>query len=177
MLPVPSISTVGSITPVPFRALVAWVWVTPGAAMVHSVPPLNSIPRFSPPRSTIEMMPSRMMAVEMLNQISPPAHEVEAGLAPVEPGDRAVTPPGLGQEGTGGVVEADELLLVEVLRVDALLELLDVLLADVVEGAAVAARSRPGPSVSLTSHHPLRRPRPEPAVPVPVALHRARWRC
>ena len=69
LLPVPSISTVGSITPVPFRALVAWVWLTPGAAIVHSVPPLNSIPRFSPPRSTIERMPSRMMAVEMLNQI------------------------------------------------------------------------------------------------------------
>ena len=69
LLPVPSSSTVGSITPVFFRAFTASVWVTPGAAMVHSVPPLNSIPRFSPPRRTIEMIPSRMMAVEMLNQI------------------------------------------------------------------------------------------------------------
>ncbi len=55
--------------PVPFRALVAWVWETPGAAMVHSVPPLNSIPRFRPPRNTMEMIPSTMIAVEMLNQI------------------------------------------------------------------------------------------------------------
>ena len=37
--------------------------------MVHSVPPLNSIPRLSPPRSTMEMIPRTMMAVEMLNQI------------------------------------------------------------------------------------------------------------
>ncbi len=69
LLPVPSNSTVGSIRPVPLRASVACVWVTPGAAMVHSVPPLNSIPRFSPPRSTIEMIPRTMMAAEMLNQI------------------------------------------------------------------------------------------------------------
>ena len=50
-------------------ASTAWVWVTPGAAMVHSVPPLNSIPRFSPPRKTMEMIPSTMMSVEMPNQI------------------------------------------------------------------------------------------------------------
>src|ERR1700733_8448672 len=69
LLPLPSSSTVGSINPVPFSALVAWVWLIPGAAMVHSVPPLNSIPRFSPPRSTIETIPSTMMSVERLNQI------------------------------------------------------------------------------------------------------------
>ncbi len=69
LLPVPRSSTVGSIRPVPFMASTAWVWVTPGAAMVHSVPPLNSMPRFSPPRRTIETMPSTMMAVEMQNQI------------------------------------------------------------------------------------------------------------
>ena len=69
LLPVPSSSTVGSMTPVPFRALTASVWLTPGAAMVHSVPPLNSMPRFSPPRRTMEMIPSTMIAVEMLNQI------------------------------------------------------------------------------------------------------------
>ena len=60
---------VGSITPVFLRAFVACVCVTPGAAMVHSVPPLNSMPRLSPPRNTIEMIPRTMMAVEMLNQI------------------------------------------------------------------------------------------------------------
>src|SRR6202035_614892 len=32
LLPLPSSSTVGSTNPVPFRASVAWVWVTPGAA-------------------------------------------------------------------------------------------------------------------------------------------------
>ena len=69
LLPLPRSSTVGSMTPVPFNALVAWVWETPGAAMVHSVPPLNSIPRFRPPRNTMETIPSTMMAVEMLNQI------------------------------------------------------------------------------------------------------------
>ena len=50
-------------------ALTAWVWVTPGAAIVHSVPPLNSIPRFSPPRRMIETIPSRMISVEMPNQM------------------------------------------------------------------------------------------------------------
>ncbi len=69
LFPLPSSSTVGLTNPVPFRASVAWVWVTPGAATVHSVPPLNSIPRFSPPRNTIETIPSTMMAAEMLNQI------------------------------------------------------------------------------------------------------------
>src|SRR5271170_2400566 len=69
LLPLPSSSTVGSMMPVPFRALVAWVWETPGAAMVHSVPPLNSIPRFRPPRNTMEMIPSTMIAVEIPNQI------------------------------------------------------------------------------------------------------------
>ena len=69
LLPVPSSSTVGSISPVPFMASAAWVWVTPGAATVHSVPPLNSIPRFSPPRKMIETIPRTMMAVEMVNQI------------------------------------------------------------------------------------------------------------
>ena len=69
LFPLPRSSTVGSTIPVPFRASVAWVWVTPGAAMVHSVPPLNSIPRFSPPRNTIETIPSTMIAVEMANQI------------------------------------------------------------------------------------------------------------
>ena len=67
--PLPRSSTVGSITPVPFRASVAWAWVIPGAAIVHSVPPLNSIPRFSPPRRMMETIPSTMMRLEMLNQI------------------------------------------------------------------------------------------------------------
>ena len=44
-----------------------------------------------------------------------------------------MTPPRLGQEGAGGVIQADELLLVETVRVDALLQLLDVLLGDLVE--------------------------------------------
>ena len=69
LLPLPSNSTVGSIRPVPLRASVACVCVTPGAEIVHSVPPLNSIPRVQPPRSTIEMIPKTMMAAEMLNQI------------------------------------------------------------------------------------------------------------
>ena len=69
LLPEPSSCTVGLIRPVPFMASTAWVWVTPGAAMVHSVPPLNSMPRFSPPRRTTETIPKTMMAVEMLNQI------------------------------------------------------------------------------------------------------------
>ena len=50
-------------------ASTASVCVTPGAAMVHSVPPLNSMPRFSPPRRTMEMMPSAMISVETPNQI------------------------------------------------------------------------------------------------------------
>ena len=68
-LPRPSNCTVGSITPVPCSAFVAWVWVIPGAGIVHSIPPLKSIPRFRPPRSTIEMIPSAMIAAERLNQI------------------------------------------------------------------------------------------------------------
>ena len=67
--PRPSSCTVGSMTPVPFSASVAWAWVTFGAWIVHSYPPLKSMPRFSPPRKTIEMIPRTMMAVEMLNQI------------------------------------------------------------------------------------------------------------
>src|SRR5580698_231579 len=62
LLPVPSNSTWGSTNPVPLRALVAWVWVTPGAAIVHSVPPLKSMPRFSPPRRTMDTIPRTMMA-------------------------------------------------------------------------------------------------------------------
>ena len=50
-----------------------------------------------------------------------------------------MTPPGSGQEGPGGVVEADQLLLVELVGVDVLLEELDVLLAHVVERTAVVA--------------------------------------
>src|SRR6202050_531899 len=69
LLPVPSSSTVGSMTPVPFMASVAWVCVMPGAAMVHSVPPLNSMPRFRPPRKMMVMIPRTMMADERLNQI------------------------------------------------------------------------------------------------------------
>ena len=69
LLPLPSSSTVGSTSPVPFSASVACVCVTPGAAIVHSVPPLNSIPRFRPPRKMMETIPSTMMAAEMLNQI------------------------------------------------------------------------------------------------------------
>ena len=70
LLPVPEqLAPSGRSRPVPFRASTAWVWVTPGAAMVHSVPPLNSIPRFSPPRRMMEMIPSTMMSVEMPNQI------------------------------------------------------------------------------------------------------------
>ena len=50
-------------------ALVAWVWVTLGAFTVHSVPPLNSMPRFSPPRRMMEMIPATMMTVEMVNHV------------------------------------------------------------------------------------------------------------
>ena len=69
LLPEPSSCTVGSTRPVPFMASAASVWVTPGAAMVHSVPPLNSMPRLSPPRRTMERMPRAMMRVETVNQI------------------------------------------------------------------------------------------------------------
>src|ERR1700733_2558192 len=69
LLPEPRSCTVGSMTPVPFMASAASLWVTPGAAIVHSVPPLNSMPRFRPPRRMIEMMPTTMMRVERLNQI------------------------------------------------------------------------------------------------------------
>ena len=69
LLPFPRSWTVGSINPVPLIASTAWVWVIPGAAMVHCVPPLNSIPRLSPPRRMIERIPSTMMSAEMLNQI------------------------------------------------------------------------------------------------------------
>ena len=40
-----------------------------GAATVHSVPPLNSMPRLSPPRRMMEMIPATMMSVEMVNQV------------------------------------------------------------------------------------------------------------
>ena len=103
------------------------------------------------------------------------AHEVEAGLAAVEAGDGAVAPSGLGQQGAGGVVEADELLLVEVLRVDALLEALDVLFAHVVEGAAVPPVSSAAAAVGV-AHEPPPAPAPTgrpcacgPA-PSPVAM-------
>ena len=139
----------GSISPVPARALVAWVWVTLGAAMVHSVPPLNSMPRLRPPRRMIEMTPSEDDDGRDGEPDAAPADEVEAGLTPVEAGDRAVALRGLGQEGAGGVVERDELVLVEVLGVDALLELLDLLLGHVVEGAAVVV----GPLVAR-AHEP-----------------------
>ena len=58
----------GLISPVPLIASTAWVWLTPGAAMVHSVPPLNSIPRLSPPRRMMERIPRAMISVEMVNQ-------------------------------------------------------------------------------------------------------------
>ena len=69
LLPLPSNWTVGSITPVPFIASTAWVWVIPGAAIVHAVPPLNSMPRLSPPRKTIDTIPRTMISVETANQI------------------------------------------------------------------------------------------------------------
>ena len=114
------------------------------------------------------------MAVEMAEPDLPLAHEVEAGLAAVEAGDGAVTAPGLGQQGAGGVVEADELLLVEVLRVDALLEAFDVLFAHVVEGAAVP----PVAAAAVVAHEPPPAPAPTPTgrlcacgpAPSPVAM-------
>ena len=95
-------------------ASVAWVWVTPGAAMVHSVPPLNSMPRFRPPRRMMVTIPRTMMADDRREPDFAPADDVEPCLAPVEAGDRAVTPPGLGQQRPGGVIQADQLLFVEV---------------------------------------------------------------
>ena len=68
-----------------------------------------------------------------------------------------MTPPGPGQEGAGGVIEADEFLLVETVRVDALLELLDVVLGDVVERAAVAVGRGP-----VVAHDPPPAPAPAP---------------
>ena len=58
----------GWLRPAACMALTAWTWVTPGAFTVHSVPPLNSMPRFSPPRRMMEMIPATMMTVEMVNQ-------------------------------------------------------------------------------------------------------------
>ena len=65
------------------------------------------------------------------------ADEVEARLAPVHAGDRAVAASGLGQQRARRDVDRDELVLVELAEVDALLELLDLLLAHLVEGADV----------------------------------------
>ena len=74
-----------------------------------------------------------------------------------------MTPAGASQEGTGGVIEADEFLLVETGRVDGLLELLDLLLGDVVEGAAVAVGRGP----VVVAHDPP--PPPPPPAPAPRA--------
>ena len=90
-----------------------------------------------------------------------------------------MTAPGLGQQGAGGIVEADELLLVEVLRVDALLEAFDVLLAHVVEGAAVPVFA----AAAVVAHEPP--PAPAPAgrlwacgpAPSPVAMLKAPSPC
>ena len=58
----------GAVSPAACMALVACTWVTWGAFTVHSVPPLNSMPRFSPPRRMMEMIPATMMTVERENQ-------------------------------------------------------------------------------------------------------------
>ena len=85
--------------------------------------------------------------------------------------------------GAGGVIEADELLLVEAARVDALLELLDLILGDVVERAAVAV----GLAAVVVAHEPP--PAPTPAgtpwpgacacgpAPRPVAMLKAPEPC
>ena len=92
-----------------------------------------------------------------------------------------MAPPGPGQEGAGGVIEADELLLVETLRVDALLELLDLVLGNVVERAAVAVRP------VVVAHDPPPAPAPAPTAtpglcacgpaPRPVAMLKAPEPC
>ena len=123
LLPLPSSSTVGSINPVPFRALVACGLgdarrgdrpLGPALELDAQVQPAPQHDRDDPEHDDRRRDAEPDLAL---------ADEVEARLAPVEPGDRAVTPPGLGQEGAGGVIEADELLLVEAAGVDALLEL------------------------------------------------------
>ena len=57
----------GDVSPAACMASVACTWVTWGAFTVHSVPPLNSIPRFNPPRRMMETIPATMMMVEMVN--------------------------------------------------------------------------------------------------------------
>ena len=116
------------------------------------------------------------------------AHEVEAGLASIQPGDRAVTPPRLGEEGTGGVIQADQFLLVETAGVDALFQALDVLFGDVVERGAVlvawalavpAAVAHEPPPVAAPTGTPVAAPSPPAGAPAGVcaARHRGRWRC
>ncbi len=95
-----------------------------------------------------------------------------------------MTAPWLGQQGAGGVVEADELVLVEVVGVDALLELLDVLLAHVVERAAVAVAARtlavahdPPPAAAPTGTPCACGPAPSPVamLKTPVPCSRVLW--
>ncbi len=91
-----------------------------------------------------------------------------------------MTPPRPGQERPGGVVQTDELVLVEVTRIDVLLEELDVLLADVVEPAAVLV------AVGVVAHDPPPATTPTPAgmpsggcepTPRPVAMLKAPVPC
>ena len=63
--------------------------------------------------------------------------EIEAGLPPVEAGHGPVSSARLGQESARRIVERDQLVLVERGGVDAVFEVLDVLLVDVVERAGV----------------------------------------
>ena len=93
-------------------ASVACTCVTWGAFTVHSVPPLNSMPRFNPPRRMMEMIPGHDDDGGDGEPDPPAADEVETGLAAVEalhgPGPWALgarslrsLPP---EERTGGVV-------------------------------------------------------------------------
>ncbi len=62
----PSTSTVGWLSPAAWTASRACVWVTPGAWTSHEVPPLKSMPRFSP-RTPSDTSPATMMTPEMRN--------------------------------------------------------------------------------------------------------------
>ena len=94
------------------------------------------------------------------------ADEVEARLASVKARQRTVPLRLPGQEGTGGIIEGDQLLLVQTLRVDALFEVLDVSLGHVVERTAVAVPVLAAPPV--VAHEPPPAPAPT-GKPVPGA--------
>ena len=120
-------------------ASTAWVWVTPGRGNGPLGPALELDPQVQAAPQDDGDDPERNDERREPEPDPALADEVEPCLSPVEAGDRAVTPPGLGEEGPGGIIEADQLLFVEVVGVDVLFEELDVLLAHVVERTAVFA--------------------------------------